>query len=568
MSDTLPAIKDGNDALCAGIRLDPDDGELIDLGAAPRMAPANTNSTNGRASRHLNNVDDVATPESPRTADADCEHADDDNVVDFPELPALEQLPPGVDPATDLGNAHRLLQQFGDDLRCVPGLGWLCWDARRWRVDTSGRANEYMYTVARELTARGHRLLALASNASKALQRVLKLANRDIVAEGEAALECGRRLQSARAVANALDAARVLREFVISIDDLDRDPYLFSCATGTLDLRTGQLRKHSREDLITRMSPVEYAADAVSPAWEKFQNEVHPDADIRAFNQRFYGYSLTGDVREHALAVCFGDGAAGKSTEHEAVRYVFGEYAIEAASGTFTEDKQGRSVENKMADLRGVRLVTTSETGDGQRLNETLIKRATGSDQVSANRLYQETFRFHPQFKARLITNHRPNVKGTDDGIWRRLRLIPYSVSFEGREDRDLPRKLREEAPGILAWMVRGCLAWQSGGLAAPENVLAHTREWRAESDTVSRFIADECLTNRAVSAASAELYARYRAWAGAQCEKSVLTANAFGRRLTKLGYDDDSTGMRRTRKGIGLLARAGTDGDGEGGPG
>ncbi len=483
---------------------------------------------------------------------------DESNVHPLPELPAAEDLPADVAPESDLANATRLLRDHGANLRFVKQLGWLHWDGRRWCVDQNGEAERNMFNVACDLVSRGHHLLSIAANASKAMARAIRQANRDLIEEGDLALACGKRLQSTRMMQSSLRAASILSGFVVSVDDLDRDPMLFTCGNGTIDLRTGQLREFRREDLITRASPVAFDPDAAAPTWEKFQSEVHPDPAIREFNQRFYGQALTGDVSEQVIAVCYGDGCNGKSTEHEAVRYVFGDYAIEAATGTFTEDNQGRSVENKLADLRGARLVTTSESGEGHKLNETLLKRATGGDLVSANRLYRETFWFHPQLKARMVTNHRPKVKGTDEGIWRRMRLIPYNVDFTGREDRELPSKLRDEAPGILAWAVRGCRAWQCDGLAAPEALLAQTRDWRNEDDTVKRFIADECTTTvPSAKARSADLYAAYRRWAAAEGipERDLKTSNAFGRQLTKLGFAETRAERTRSRAGIGLPA-------------
>jgi putative DNA primase/helicase len=543
----MTTIKDANDVLRAGGRLNPDDGELIDISAASRprivSCAAPSNSQNGHA---------------PHDAQADG-GADDQHVVaevvDF-VLPALEVLPVGVADDTELANAYRLLRDHGDDLRFAKALGWLNWDGRRWAIDQSGQAERCMFDVARALASRGYELLALATSASKAVRRAIKRAERDLVAEGTAALKAGRDLQSTRTMKNSLAAASVLCELAVAVDDLDCNPWLFTCANGTIDLRSGALREHRREDLITRASPVAYDPNAAAPMWERFQSEVHPDVANRAFNQRHYGYTLTGDAREHVVVVCYGNGANGKSTEIETVKCVLADHAVEAAAGTFVESKQGRSIDNKMAALRGARMVTTSESGEGHKLNEVLVKRATGGDQVTANFLYKEPFTYRPVFKVRIITNHRPELVGSDDGIWRRMLLLPYLVDFLGREDRTLAEKLRDESSGILAWMVRGCLEWQRIGLQPPDQVRECTSEWKGDSDTVATFIAECCKIASYAKAASSTLYAAYRSWAGRQ-GLEPLSANQFGRRLTAKGYptERDGAGTTRLRAGIGLEA-------------
>jgi putative DNA primase/helicase len=463
----------------------------------------------------------------------------------------VETLPPGVLPFTDLANAHRLQRDHGGDLRYVDAFGWLVWDGKRWGSDTTRAVERFVHKVACSIEETGCRLLVEASqldSQGRGDEGAKHRATAKLYREWAQESQQGRRIRECVKVAQALDGISV------ALEALDTDPWLFTCANGTINLHTGTLREHRREDLITRASPVAFDDAAVAATWDRFQTEVHPDTAVREFNQRHYGYSLTGIVSEHVLIVCHGGGRNGKSTETEAVRFALGDYATEAASGTFIDTKQGRSSDNKLASLRGARLVTTSESGEGNKLNETLVKRATGGDELTANFLYKETFRFHPQFKLRLITNHRPELTGVDEGIWRRLRLVPYAVDFAGREDLQLPDKLRAEAPGVLAWLVRGCLEWQRIGLLPPTAVQACTKDWRAESNHAAQFVDDCCVKLVGAQIKPADIYAAYLAWSREQGIEP-MTLVMFGRRLSDLGYAKDRTNSGRFWLGLGLIA-------------
>jgi putative DNA primase/helicase len=266
------------------------------------------------------------------------------------------------------------------------------------------------------------------------------------------------------------------------------------------------------------------------------------DTETIDFVQRATGYSLTGSNREHALFVLWGAGANGKSTLLGIIAELLGDYGLCAAPSTFMERQAGGAT-NDLAALRGARFVSAIESGERQSLAENFVKAVTGGDKISARYLYQEYFSFEPVFKVFLATNHKPIIKGTDEGIWRRIRLIPFTQRFEGADaDHSLRQKLEAELPGILAWAVRGCLAWQAKGLTPPATVKDATASYRSEMDTFAGFL-ETCELNDTATVGATDLYQSYRAWAEASGERPV-SQRWFGLRLADRGF------AKRTVKG------------------
>jgi putative DNA primase/helicase len=258
---------------------------------------------------------------------------------------------------------------------------------------------------------------------------------------------------------------------------------------------------------------------------------------------------LTGDSREHVVFVFHGAGCNGKSTLVETGKRLLGDLADTAPFETFTRAKADRSPRNDIARLHRSRLVIASESGAGHKLDEAIVKNLSGSDTVSTRFLYGEYFEFKPQFKIVLVSNHKPEVDGGDDAIWRRIRLIPFHVSFEGREDRDLAEKLEHELAGILAWAVRGCLDWQQHGLGQIDTVTQATREYRAEEDTLGAFIEERCTLTGSVI--TKQLFAAYEEYCDTLGEKP-LAISVLGRQLKKRGIKPKG-GRTRTYHGISL---------------
>lgn len=271
---------------------------------------------------------------------------------------------------------------------------------------------------------------------------------------------------------------------------MDTHPWLLNVANGTLDLRTGQLRPADRADLLTKAAPVVYAPTATCPQWEAFLDRIlGGDKELIRYVQKAASYSLTGLDTEECFFVLHGVGQNGKSTLVETLSALLGtDYAQQATPDLLMQKKQDRHA-TELAVLRGARLVASVETGQGKRLNESLIKSMTGGDRIRANFMHQETFEFRPEFKVWLSTNHKPVITGTDLGIWQRIRLIPFNVQIPDNErDGAFKTRLRESAAlsGILNWAIEGALLWQQEGLKPPQAVTEATQAYREEMDVLA----------------------------------------------------------------------------------
>ena len=342
-------------------------------------------------------------------------------------------------------------------------------------------------------------------------------------------------------------------DLAIRTESLDLAPWLFNCQNGTIDLRNGNLLPHQRDDLLTKISPIKYDPDAIAPTWQNFLDQIFAsNKTIESYVQRFLGYSLTGMVSEQALAFLHGEGANGKTTFVNAIRDFFGDYAQEAAPDMLLE-KRFSGIPNDLARLRGARFVSVTETSDGRRFDEGIIKRLTGGDRITARFLKAEYFEFEPSHKLWLISNHKPIIKGQDFAIWRRIKLIPFEVIFADHEqDKSLPDKLKEELPGILAWAVRGCLDWQQVGLNEPDEVKIATGCYKSEMDVVQRFIDECCTVEQRLSVMANGLYMTYQEWSEKAGEEN-MTMQAFGRRLTAKGFASKHTRNGECRLGLQL---------------
>lgn len=426
------------------------------------------------------------------------------------------------EPVTELGYARRLVHVHGDRLRYVPQWRrWLVWDGRRWAHDTTGQANRWMKSIARLVTA-------------------------DALESGnDGKVHAAKRGESSSAIAGALTLASTESEVAVSPDDLDADPFLLNCANGTLDLRSCQLRPHDPADLLTKMTGAAYDPDAQGHEFAKFLERVQPESGMREYLARLTGHSLEGRVSEHVLPVNYGQGANGKSTFTEAVMAALGDYADTAdpdllTARTFDAHPTGT------ADLFGRRLAVLQETNQGRHLAEGTVKRLTGGDRVKARRMREDFWSFEPSHTFWMLTNHKPVVGGTDEGIWRRLRLVPWDVIIPAEErDPELGGRLAMEHDAILAFLVRGYASWREHGLADPAGVLEATSKWRADSDALGRFVGDRCITGPNFHVRSSELFAAWSKWCTAEGIESG-TNKAFTESLQNRGFD-----TRRSRVGI-----------------
>ena len=434
---------------------------------------------------------------------------------------------------TDLGNAERLIASHGQDLHYVyPWSRWLVWTGSRWEPDESGEAERRLKDTLRQL-------LVDASEINSDDKR--KALVRHVLAS-----------EKAGSIRGALELARSEVGVPIKPDQLDANPMILNVLNGTIDLTTGELRPHDRDERLSKLAPVTFDLAATAPRWLAFLETILPDPEVRAFVQRFAGYCLTGSTGEQVLAIFWGRGANGKSTFIEALRFVLGDYGQQAPAETFTE-RRGDSIPNDVARIRGARLVAATELAEGRRLNEALVKRMTGGDTMVARFMRAEFFEFPMLAKVIIATNHKPEIRGTDEAIWRRIRLVPFTVTIpEGERDHGLADALQAEAAGILAWCVAGCLAWQEHGLGVPEAVMTATSAYRADQDVLGQFLDDRCtIDDNAVTKAS-ELLNAYGYWR-MENGGDELTAKEFGLRLADRGFVSGRTNTGRTWKGLAI---------------
>lgn len=432
---------------------------------------------------------------------------------------------------TEGGNARRLVALHGADLRHCDELGgWLTWDYRRWRRDRKEAVRrakdipEEMLREAAELDGDARKTVgrhALNTDSAKGIQNMLKMAESDPLVTATS-------------------------------DQFDTDPWALNVLNGTLNLRTGKLRPHCPEDMITKLASVNFDSEASCPTWDKFLSRVLPDPEVRAFVQRAVGYSLTASTGEQIMLLLYGSGNNGKSTFLEAIRAMLGDYAQQTPAETLLRKRQG-AIPNDVARLRGARFVTAVETDEGRSMAEVLVKQLTGGDTLSARFMRGEWFEFRPDCKIWLATNHKPVVRGTDDAIWRRIRLVPFTFAIPKNErDKDLTQRLCNELPGILNWALEGCSAWQKDGLGVPEGVRTATDTYRAEMDEFGAFLAECCLTGESYRTYSRNLRCAYEGWCDRNGEKP-LTTRAFALRLSERGFKSKNHGRTRRRAWIGV---------------
>jgi len=461
-----------------------------------------------------------------------------------------EKKPPPERQFTDLGNAYRLQWEHGSNFRyCDIWGSWLTWGGTHWLRDRT-----------REIEARAHETVEKLFHGAWDLADVKRQKE-----QVKFALSC----QSDKAITAMVRRARALPEFKAVPEQFDRHPWLFNVTNGTIDLETGQLRPHDREDYLTQVCPVDYHAGARAPRWRDFLLEIMAGkAHLVAFLQRAIGYSITGIDRERVLFLLYGSGNNGKSTFLDLIRRLLGDYGhkLRREALMLHRMKPGQA-SPEMAGLRGKRFAYLSETEEGGRIDEALVKELTGREYITTRNLYEREFGFMPEFHLWMGTNHKPVIQGTDEAIWNRLPLIPFPVTFVDRRaedldstdllirpmDRTLAETLVGEMPGILNWLVEGCLEWQEKGLQIPDEVLLATQEYRRESDFIQAFI-DECLTQvTGIKARTRDVHQRYLSWAASN-QAPALSQRKLNPLVTAKGFRaEESTGGVYWWIGLGL---------------
>jgi putative DNA primase/helicase len=452
-------------------------------------------------------------PEEPEisTSETETAIAVADAGTEFPDLIGK--------PFTDAGNAERLNALYGRNFRYSHSQStFYVWDGSRFREDDRGMMRHLALQMARKT------YIAAWECKDRTIQ--------------DKAVKHARQSESSAAISNALREVGCIPGISVTPDDLDRNAFLLNCRNGTVNLYSGELCAPRREDLITKLAPVVYDPAATCPTWDRFLAEVfEPHPDIPEFLQRAAGYSLTADSREECLFLLWGSGRNGKGVLLATLCSALGDYAGTADFSAFLV-RRNEGPRDDIANMRGRRLVRAEESDERARMAEGIVKTLTGGDRVRARRLHENSYEFDPTWKIWLATNHRPVIRGVDSAIWSRLKLIPFEVSFAGREDRTLKRRLRDELPGILTWCVEGCLRWQAEGLQFPDSIVKATEEYRDESDQIQRFLHEVCVLGPDLPGTQARvLYSHYKGWA-TECNEPELSEKEFALRMKERGID------------------------------
>ncbi len=395
--------------------------------------------------------------------------------------PSDEPVPPDC---TDEALALRFSEVHAYELRHVAAWGkWLGWDGTRWRADTTLATFDKARAVCRR-----------ASSQCDSPRIAAKVA-------------------SAATVAAVERLAKADRRHAATVEQWDADPWLLNTPGGTVDLRTGRMRRHNPADHLTKRTAV--APGGECPLWHAFLARVTDgDVELQSYLKRMAGYCLTGSIREHALFFAYGTGANGKGVTINTLTGILGDYATVASIETFTASQSDRHPTD-LAMLRGARLVTAQETEEGRRWAESRIKAMTGGDPITARFMRQDFFTFEPTFKLVIAGNHRPGLRNVDEAIRRRFNMLPFAVKIPPAErDKDLPDKLKVEWPGILKWAIEGCLEWQQTGLKPPPAVVEATEEYMEAEDALASWMV-ECTTSLpSAHSSSSELFASWKTWA------------------------------------------------------
>ncbi|MDB5414115.1 MAG: uncharacterized protein JWR10_2450 [Rubritepida sp.] len=392
------------------------------------------------------------------------------------------------------------------DLLFVPEWGhWLRWDGSRWSRDTTLAVYDLARALCREKAAKAQ--FAAKGGSDKGLS-----------------------IASAQKVAAVEKMARSDRRHVREASLFDADPWALNTPSGVIDLSTGKMRSHRDSDLCTKVTTISPAG--ACPLWESFVSEIAKgDDDLVVYLQRWAGYMLTGSTREHAFLVPHGPGGNGKGVFVNTLAGVMGDYATTAPMETFMASLHDRHPTD-LASLRGARLVVAQETEAGRVLAEARIKALTGGDRISARFMRGDFFEFTPIFKLVMVGNHRPVIRNPDDAMRRRLHLLPLTFK-PTQPDHTLPQRLKAEMPGILAWAIKGCLAWQRDGLGMPKIVKAATDEYFTEQDLLGQWLENRCELANGSETASSALFRDWKSWVEARGDEAG-TGKAFSATLER----------------------------------
>jgi len=412
----------------------------------------------------------------------------------------------------ELGNAERIAYEYGHVIRYVSGSDhWYIWDGKRWHIDSKKQIERIANKVLRELE------------------------KSDDEMESKWARSCGKRNIRMNSIKDLMPLVPAERE------EFDRHKFLFNVENGIINLRDAKLQQHDREFKLSKITNVIFDEKAECPTWINFLNQIFKnDAELIDYMQRLVGYSLTGDISEQGMYFLVGGGSNGKSTFINVIKNLMGDYGAQTNSNTFIK-KKSDGANNDIARLANARFVSAVESEEGEKLQESLVKTITGGEPILARFLRQEFFEFIPEFKVFFTTNHKPIIGGVDEGIWRRVKIIPFTLNLKPHErDKKLEEKLSLEMSGILNWALEGCIKWQQSGIKEPKVVMDATGNYKAEMDILAPFLDEMCYTdepkNEAIRIEAKELYNIYDRWCSQSGERQIGN-RSFYRMLETKGF-------------------------------
>jgi putative DNA primase/helicase len=510
-------------------------------------------------------------------------------------------------PLSDDYNSYYLVHIYGNLIRyCGEWKKWLVYQDGIWIIDHGLRVVAYAKDLAHRMLNDYRELYEEVEKETEALKTDLEKAQDDQTLNDEeldkqreefderekalakkkkwaaAYFRHANKTHGARALYNMIDLARSVEPVPVSPKELDQHHLLLPVENGVVDLESGRLLPHDPAYLFTRRIPVSYDPEATCPTWEEalyqmmggplgnddpddsaaLLEERHQQAEraqrLVTFLQRSFGCALSGDITEEVVWILWGPGSNGKSVVINLLLTLFGEYGLKATQDLFMS-KKTEPHPTERANLFGRRFVATSESEENRRLDAAFIKDATGREPLTARRLYENFWTFSPTHHIFMATNHVPVIRDHSHGMWRRIRLVPFAVTFHDpdtahedilkdpripKQDKELSKKLLAELPGILRWCVEGFMQWRQDGLTLPKEVRLATEDYRRDMNNVEQFVREGCQTGEHYSARAKTLYESYVHWCEYN-EQHPCTQTTFGKQISALGYE------RTTRKGI-----------------
>lgn len=432
--------------------------------------------------------------------------------------PKKKKLPPRS--WDDTGNADRFMDHYGELVKySFTDKDWMVYNGSYWESDDTGQVHSLVDQV---VSGMKHEKLVIPADSDLTEDKAMK--------EFQKHIKHSRSNSGKKAMID-----EIKHRVPVLHGEFDSDKTLLNVANGYVDLTSGILHEHDISKMFSRQTRIEYTDTIDAPEWEQFLNQIFDsNRELIDYVQKAVGYSLTGSTKEQVMFILYGNGRNGKSIFIDTIADALGNYARSMQADSIMIKQNSSAANSDIARLEGARLVTSSEPNDGLRLDEGLVKQLTGGDTVTARYLYGKEFEFKPEFKLWLATNHKPIIRGTDDGIWRRLMLVPFAVKIpDNRVDKDLKYKLQREEVGILNWAVEGALKWQREGLQAPASVREASRTYRNEMDVTSEFMDECCVVGDHEMVRAGELYQRYKHWA-TDNSQYLMNSTKFGKEMGK----------------------------------